>query len=144
EYCRWATIREKVLNMQNVTDGRVEDVLSSGGDERLHVSGPERLNGYGCSFRPIDQVAFSSCTASRLGESAFDRVKSLMLHDANRSVDWRQRFQSLRDQIRAIMGLDDDVDIAMGPSGTDLEAIVTLACALEFGALTNIVIAPDE
>lgn len=130
--------------MQNVTDHLVEDTLSSGGDERLRLSGPERLNGYGCAFRPVDQVSFSSCTASSIGVDAFDRVKSLMLHDANRTVDWPQRFQSVRDQIRAIIGLEDDVDIALGPSGTDLEAIATLACALKFGALTNIVMAPDE
>lgn len=130
--------------MQNVTNEQVEDKLCSGGDERLRLSGSERLNGYGCSFKPVEQISFSSCTASSIGESAFDKVKSLMLHDVNRTVDWRQRYQSLRDQLRAIIGLEDDVDIALGPSGTDLEAIATLSCSLKCGALTNIVMGPDE
>lgn len=130
--------------MAKITDAEVELILSSGGDERLDLYGPEKLNLYGCSYRPVKQVSFSSCTASSVGEGAFEHVKAMMRNNRDGGVDWRQKFQSLRDRLRAIIGLDDDVDIALGASGTDLEIIATLSCHLKYGALTNIVMAPDE
>ena len=53
----------------------MEDLLASGGDQRIHLSRPSRRNMYGCTPYPrAGGIDFASSTASSISEEAYARV----------------------------------------------------------------------
>ncbi len=120
-----------------------DECLISGGDHRLSLVVGTTLNLYGCSPRPIDHISYSSSTASTVGYDAY-RHAEIVFNDLDESSDLMDEYQSLRDRLRSYVGLDDTVDIVLGPSGTDMELLSLLASLQVNIKVTNILVARDE
>ena len=127
-------------------------LLVSGGDDRLTLD--ERgLNIYGCRPSPAAMISYSSSTASNISAAAFNAVRALhfALGERIRKGEaapqlYAEGLETLRARLRGIYGVaaDAGVDVAMTPSGTDLELVV-LTLALASGQpVTNILVGEDE
>ncbi|MBX7481162.1 hypothetical protein [Qipengyuania qiaonensis] len=117
-------------------------LLSSGGDERIELSGETRLNRYMAAPYPRDVMAFASSTANDISADAFTHVLGIMQSQPLAVAD---RFEEFRARLRAAYSLGDDIDVVFAPSGTDLE-YVPLVCSMKRreGGLHNILLGADE
>ncbi len=126
-------------------------LMSAGGDDRITLDEQSGLNSYGCAPEPIRAISYSSSTASSISAPAYAHAHAvhhqlrLSVADGESEEDSHARFlSSARDRIRRLYGLADNVDVAFGASGTDLEYLA-LALALQSGQhVTNIVVEVDE
>ncbi|MGL4314469.1 MAG: hypothetical protein ACRCSO_10825, partial [Sphingomonas sp.] len=125
-------------------------LMGEGGDDRITLDEQSGLNGYGCAPEPVRAISYSSSTASSVSAAAYAQAHSVH-HQLRAAVaaqadtalygDWLRKASH---RIRACYGLDEDVEIAFGPSGTDLEYL-SLALALATGQpVTNLVVEVDE
>jgi len=126
----------------------LEQLLTSGGDTRLVIDGTSGRNRYGCLPRPDRALPLGSCTSSTISQLGFEAARDTHRHlvaaadvqfAANQcAVDIRQRLQQL-------LNLPDGVDVALGPSGTDVELLaLALAAAAADRRIMNIVVGPTE
>lgn len=122
--------------------------MSSGGDTRLTIDPDTGRNRYACLPRPCDAVPFGSCTSSTVSERGFAAAAHTQRivcasRDSHRAVD--QCASAIRQRLQKLLTLPDDVDVALAPSGTDVEL---LALALAAGGwqrpVVNIVVGPSE
>lgn len=134
----------------------VEQILISGGDSRLELDSTYGFNRYGVPPRPRPEaVHFSSSTASAVSDYGFmfcdilrrDLLSSI-LHEGEDETDLRLRaIDATGRAICVLLGLAEDAaDVAIAPSGTDVEfltVMLSLAGADE-RPLTNILISPAE
>lgn len=123
-----------------------DECLMSGGDHRLSIMKGTSLNLYGCSPKPIKHISYSSSTASTVGHDAYCYVDHIFstLNKNPSCESLVNEFQSIRDRIRSYIGSEDSVDIALGPSGTDMELIALAAALYKNDSVTNILVARDE
>ena len=124
-----------------------EDLLASGCDSRLRID-EDGLNPYGCSPLPREAVALGSCTcsspsahAAHAAERCFDQLRS--------SKDPRQYIEraltGTRNVLREHLRLPSDVEIALTPSGTDVELLaLALAAGSDDRNIVNVVVGPTE
>lgn len=128
-------------------DASYEQWLVSGSDRRV-IPGADGLNPYGCSAAPRDALALGSCTCSSPSPRGERRGRALLKRLQN-AADPDQQLeraaQQHRHRLRQLLRLPADVDIALTPSGTDVEL---LALALAAGGgdqpVVNIVVGPSE
>ena len=130
----------------------LDDLLISGGDPRLSLDPASGLNEYGCGPRPApDDFSFASSTASVISERAYERVAQAR-EDMMRSAislgleeAFDARFESMREELKAQLGLARDVEIVFAPSGTDaqLQALFVAQTRLG-GRLTTILVGSDQ
>lgn len=126
-------------------------LMSAGGDDRITLDEQSGLNSYGCAPEPIRAISYSSSTASSISAPAFAHAHAvhhqlrLAVSDGDSEEDAYSRFLgNARARIRNVYGLAQDIDVAFGASGTDLEYLA-LALAMQAGqAVTNIVVEVDE
>ncbi len=144
--------REQVARGMRDLFRPLEDLLISGGDPRLLLDPATGLNEYGCGPGPApDDFSFASSTASVISERAYERVAraredmmrsaiSLGLEDA-----FDARFEAMREELKAELGLANDVDVVFAPSGTDaqLQALFVAQTRLG-GRLTTILVGSDQ
>lgn len=132
----------------------VEELLTSGGDERLYVLPETGLNKYGCSPRPRPWAStFSTCTASSISpigywaaelqrQSLFSAALKGRLPD-----QFASQMETIRDELKRVLRVDSmpGVDAVLTPSGTDAE-LIAVYCATrgEQRPIVNVVIAPRE
>jgi hypothetical protein len=125
-------------------------LMGEGGDDRITLDEQSGLNSYGCAPEPVRAISYSSSTASSISAAAYAQAHTV--HHQLRSAFFETEDTALygawlmkaSQRIRACYGLSDDVEIAFGPSGTDLEYLA-LALAMATGqAVTNIVVEVDE
>jgi hypothetical protein len=126
----------------------LEDVLSSGGDSRLDVDPKTGRNRYQCLPRPSDAVPFGSCTSSSVSPRGFEAARDA-LQQLSAANDWSQAANELASTIRRrlqeLLNLPSNVDVALAPSGTDVELLaLTLAAGDEQRPVVNIVVGPTE
>ncbi len=129
-------------------DSPLEQLLTSGGDTRLEIDPNTGRNRYHCSPRPSDAVPFGSCTSSSVSRSGFEAARNA-LRAIRASHDWRaatnECANAIRQRLSKLLTLPDAVDIALAPSGTDVEL---LALALAAGPgdrpVVNVVVGPTE
>lgn len=106
------------------------ELITSGSDNRL-ICKPNGLNGYGCSALPRDVVALGSCTCSsptERGISAAERtLEALRDAEAQSEQFFRDRSEaiceSIRDRLAKLLHVPESIDIALTPSGTDVELL---------------------
>ena len=125
-------------------------LMGEGGDDRITLDEQSGLNSYGCAPEPVRAISYSSSTASSVSAAAYAqahtvhhqlRARITKAGDTALYGDWLLKASK---RLRACHGLGDDIDIAFGPSGTDLEYL-SLALALASGQpVTNIVVEVDE
>jgi hypothetical protein len=125
-------------------------LMSLGGDDRITIDERSGLNSYGCAPAPMLSVMYSSSTASSISAEAFRHVQAvhyrLRTRLAGESAEalYDRSLEQARRRLRAAYGLADSVDIAFGPSGTDLEYL-SLALALQSGQpVRNLVVEVEE
>ncbi|QDU45686.1 hypothetical protein Mal52_41810 [Symmachiella dynata] len=130
------------------TKAPLEELLVSGGDNRLNLLGGERLNKYGCGPQPRSVVPFGSCTSSSTSLRGYAKaMRTLRILQGQDDFDTAvaQCAQSIRTRLAELLELNADVDIALAPSGTDVEFLaVALAGGNSKKQIVNIVVGPGE
>lgn len=116
--------------MTDCVDNRdAVQLMTGGGDARLHLDPGTGLNRYFSAPAPRDVVAYASSTANDISAPAFAHVESVLagVGAAPAPGVYAAQLEAMRGRIRAAYGVADDVRIVFAPSGTDLE-YVALAC----------------
>lgn len=126
------------------------ELMALGGDARISVDEASGLNSYGCAPKPMPAISYASSTASTVSAGAFAQARAfhfrLQEQAAQRPIAdvYADAMEEARARLRRLYGLDSPVDIAFGPSGTDLEYLV-LALAMSGGrSVRNFVVEVDE
>lgn len=132
----------------------VEDLLVAGGDSRLAVDPGTGFNQYGTTPRPRPEaVHFSSSTASSISDYGFTYCdtlrRDLLAAILREGIEPRAMRARVVDAVGAelldLLGLgDDEADVVLAPSGTDTELLAVLLALAQGGALTNVLVAPEE
>ena len=125
-------------------------LMSQGGDDRITIDERSGLNSYGCAPSPMTSVMYSSSTASSISSEAFRHVQAIH-HALRRQVEtsdartvYAERLEAVRGRLRRAYALPEHIDVAFGPSGTDLEYLA-LALALRDGKpVRNLVVEVEE
>ena len=123
-------------------------LLTSGGDERIWPNPQTGKNRYGVGAGPASgEIWFSSSTASAISESGFRAARAAVERLTGQGADavgLPRFFDDVRHRIAALYGTPGTSAVLL-PSGTEGEfAVLGVARALMPGAITNIVIAPEE
>ena len=126
------------------------ELMALGGDARITLDEQSGLNSYGCAPKPVPAISYASSTASTVSAGAFAQARAFhfQLHQAAQTREiadvYADALEDARRRIRLLYRLAPSVDIAFGPSGTDLEYLV-LATALGGGSpVCNIIVEVDE
>lgn len=134
--------------MQSPLDLPLEQLLVSGGDTRLDLDSNTGLNGYGCGPRPSKSVPFGSCTGSSVSRRGFAAALETQRAMRDRPDPHAAAYEccrTIRQRLRKLLTVAGDIDVALAPSGTDVEL---LALALAAGGtqrrIVNIVVGPAE
>lgn len=135
-------------------ESTVDELLAAGGDSRQRIDPTTGLSKYGCSMIPRPEVAaFGSCTASSVSPGGFDAAAQLL--DRLRTLRGTSRideplgeyFRDIRDELRFhLTGFSTpDLEIALSPSGTDVELLALLVAHGDGSRpVTNIIVGPTE
>ena len=126
-------------------------LMSAGGDDRITLDEQSGLNSYGCAPEPVRAISYSSSTASSVSAPAYahahavhHQLRLAVAGGEGEEAAYTRFLRNARSRIRRVYGLENDVDVAFGASGTDLEYLA-LALALQSGQhVTNIVVEVDE
>ena len=125
-------------------------LMSLGGDDRITLDERSGLNSYGCAPEPMRSLGYSSSTASFISAAAYSHANSVHEQIRQRLADdsgpalYEKYLRRAAERLRHCYGLSAEVDVAFGPSGTDLE-YVALACAMEAQLkVCNLVVEVDE
>ncbi len=134
--------------MNSPFDLQLEQLLCAGGDTRLDIDPKTGRNRYACEPRPGRAVPFGSCTSSTVsprGFAAAGETQRLICGARDPDAAARDYANTIRRRLHKLLTLRDDVDIALAPSGTDVEM---LALALAAGGykrpVVNILVGPGE
>lgn len=131
----------------NILKQEVQKYLVSGGDHRLSIDSNYR-NSYGIRCYPESEGfrGFSSTTASTISQDAFEHVCNVYRNLKRDGYCYKIEIHKVRNKLRMFYGLDDAIDIAFGPSGTDLEllAVFSSIVASDAKSVTNVVSLPDQ
>jgi hypothetical protein len=123
---------------------KISQIMISGGDQRLDLFEGLHKNKYGCVPYPFKHLSYSSCTASTIGKKSFKSVKNFYEAHSKSDLSLEKSFQSIRDRLRNLIDINEDIDIALGPSGTDLELISLIATTMLGESISNIIIGEEE
>ena len=133
--------------VQHLLDNDFERLMLSGCDRRLLVD-ENGLNRYGSSPIPNGTIQFGSCTCSTPSTRAIKVAKAVFTR-LKRAPDPHalaiELIRIVREHIRGSFNLPKNVDIALTPSGTDVE-LLALALAAGRGRqpIVNLIVGPTE
>jgi hypothetical protein len=132
----------------------VEELMVSGGDSRIAIEPRTGFNRYGTAPRPRPEaVHFSSSTASSVSDYGFtycdlarrDLLAAMLREDLAEAALHARMVDATAAELVDLLTLgESEADVALAPSGTDTELLVVALARAAGGALTNIVIAPEE
>ena len=118
-------------------------LLSSGGDERISLTGEHGLNKYYSAPYPRDIIAYSSSTVSDISSDAFAHLRSLV--EVAERPTYAQQLDTLRARISSAYALPAQTGIVFAASGTDLEYVALAAVrGRAVGGIHNILLGADE
>jgi hypothetical protein len=124
--------------------------MALGGDARITLDEASGLNSYGCAPKPVPSISYASSTASTVSSGAFAQARAfhyqlqLAAREKPHSLVYTEAMENARERLRRLYKLPDSVDIAFGPSGTDLEYLVLAIAMRHAEAVRNIVVEVDE
>ncbi len=126
----------------------LEQVLTLGGDTRLDVDAGTGRNRYECLPRPGAAVPFGSCTSSSVSQRGFaaalDTHRTIFGADDSHAAATAYA-STVRQRLRELLTLPTGVEIALAPSGTDVEFMaLALAAGNADRPIVNIVVGPGE
>ncbi|HEX5472704.1 MAG TPA: hypothetical protein VFW73_12510 [Lacipirellulaceae bacterium] len=134
--------------MNSAPGQSLENLLTSGGDTRLDIDPKTGRNRYACGARPGNAVPFGSCTSSTIsprGFSAAERASEQILIAANPELAANDLAITIRQRLGELLTLPEGVDIALAPSGTDVEMLaLALAAGNDRRPIVNILVGPSE
>lgn len=126
----------------------LEQLLCAGGDTRLTIDPKTGRNRYACQPRPGQTMPFGSCTSSTVsprGFAAAGETLQMIRGAGDPNAAACEYANEVRRRLRELLALPDEIDICLGPSGTDVEM---LALALAAGdcrrPIVNILVGPGE
>jgi len=124
-------------------------LLASGGDRRIAVPTGGNVNVYGASPFPRAILGYAASTANDISEPAFAHLAGLVETwpegAALSGEHYAAQLERLRARIRAAYALEEDIEIAFAPSGTDLELFALgLTKARNRKPVYNILLGRDE
>ncbi len=126
----------------------LEHLLASGGDTRLDIDPKTGRNRYVCGFQPARVVPFGSCTGSTVsprGFAAAEDAARRICGAADPCIAANELAKVIRARLRELLTLPDGIDIALAPSGTDIELLVlALAAGSDNRPVVNILVGPNE
>ena len=129
-------------------DSDIALLMTQGGDARIVLDPQSRLNRYSSGPYPRDVLALASSTANDLSADAALFLAEKYGADAdklNSSAAYADALEQSRTQIRGAYNLDDDIDIFVAPSGTDLEYVPLFASAgKSTNGVSNLLLGADE
>ena len=138
--------REAILNP--LRNASLEQLLTSGGDTRLAIDPITGRNRYQCLPRPSQAVPFGSCTSSSISMRGFAAARNMqrsIVESPNRSAAANECAKEIRQRLRKLLNLPNDIDIALAPSGTDVEFLaLALAAGSDARPVVNIIVGPTE
>lgn len=126
------------------------ELMALGGDARITLDERSGLNSYGCAPKPVPAIAYASSTASTVSAGAFAQARAFhfQLRRAARTRPTEQVYAEAMAQAHRrlciLYGLDESVDIAFGPSGTDLEYLAAAIALSDGKRVRNVVVEVDE
>jgi len=122
-------------------------LITSGGDSRT-LLGPTGWNRYGSGPNAGSQIQFGSCTSSSPSPRALaagHRLISELKQHPSPNLLASEHFEIVRNQLQNLLALPADVDIALTPSGTDVEMLVlALVASKTEQPIVNVVVGPSE
>jgi hypothetical protein len=123
---------------------KVEEIISTGGDERLELI--NGVNSYGISVTPksSNYIHYASSTGESISTESYVFLTSYIQNLSFNELEYKKQLQLCRDDIRKLWGLEDEIDIVFGPSGTDLEIIISIAGVIQKGRVVNFLSLPGE
>ncbi len=129
----------------------LEELLASGGDQRLTLDRHDHRNSYGCTSFPRPFVLdFGSSTASTVSRQAFEQARESQARlwlDASRNgmpAAFDRHCEYARETLRALLGIA-GTEIVFSPSGTDAQLkALFLAQAILGSPLTTIIAGSDQ
>jgi hypothetical protein len=132
-----------------------EQLLVSGGDERIALDSFKQSNRYGChAVHKAGLVSFGSSTASSISEPAYARAEALreemarQLHGTPPAEVYGREMQRLREELLAACRLEGQAELIFAASGTDLHMIAAQLAAsaahAEGVGLQIIMVNPEE
>lgn len=145
--------REDVARNMRDLFGPLDDLLRSGGDQRLALDPVSRRNVYGCGVRPAPEIwNFSSSTASPISERAYARAgcarEELMRSAIEIGLDaaYEVRMEEIRVRLKELLRLPArEVEVVFAPSGTDAQLQALFVARARLGAsVTTIVVGSDQ
>ena len=126
----------------------LERLLTSGGDTRLEIEPNTGRNRYACLPRPSAAVPFGSCTSSSIsarGLAAAMEAHHMICGSPDSHAAASEFANTVRRRLRELLTLPDGVDIALAPSGTDVEMLaLALAAGSSGRPVVNILVGPGE
>jgi len=131
----------------------LDQILTAGGDTRLHLDPATLLNGYGCRpFPRPEAYTFASSTATSISDRGYraaaamhqgllDAAARSQLHDA-----FDHEVEHLRGQITRLLELQGTGhELVFSPSGTDSELQAVFVALATLGSpLVSVIAASDE
>jgi hypothetical protein len=140
---------------ERVLRATLEDLLVSGGDNRMELDEATGLNKYGTAPRVRSAVAFGSCTASSpidvgldAARAGLSRLREVAQDGGEAAVDQaaaEMLEQAKRDLARELMLESAETELLFCPSGTDAELLaLALVRGPDDGPVVNIVAGPSE
>ena len=126
------------------------ELMALGGDARITLDEQSGLNAYGCAPKPMPAISYASSTASTVSAGAFAQARAFhfrLQQEARKrpvATVYADAMEEARRRLRALYGVGDDVDIAFGPSGTDLEYLVLATAMRDARKVRNIIVEVDE
>lgn len=126
------------------------ELMALGGDARITLDEQSGLNSYGCAPKPVPAIAYASSTASTVSAGAFAQARAFHFQlrrvAQDRPVDqvYADGMAEAHRRLCILYGLDASVDIAFGPSGTDLEYLAAAIALADDKPVRNIVVEVDE
>lgn len=115
--------------------------LVAGGDQRIVPDPATQRNRYGCTVRPdADLIALGSSTASVISAGAWEEVNRPEYQTSD-----EQGWNDIRQQLRQLVGIGNDVEVVFAASGTDAHHIVAqYVQTVNQQILAKIMVAPEE
>jgi hypothetical protein len=126
------------------------ELMALGGDARITLDEASGLNSYGCAPKPVPSISYASSTASTVSSGAFAQARAfhyqlqLAAREKPHGLVYTEAMEKARERLRGLYKLPDKVEIAFGPSGTDLEYLVLAIAMRDAEVVRNIVVEVDE
>jgi glutamate/tyrosine decarboxylase-like PLP-dependent enzyme len=134
-----ASLLDIVESLGDMLSLPLEDLLISGGDERLDLDDCGLNYTFTSPTPRPGQVVRSSCTSAPLTLDQQTRAQALLDELRDAKLSFKACMDAVHDRMRKILAVDESVSIISTPSGTDSEYIPLLIAKILAGAGSRVI-----